>query len=139
MTYLALVHDARGVLYFVYRPRSIPLWEECQRLGREIETHVAPVLATTVRSDLVSVGGDSIHAALLEQESGDPYLLAVNIGAAPAPFDVSPLVRGSAEPLAGAVVLPAGLAVREEAGHLRGILEAGDAVLVRLQDRAASP
>lgn len=133
MTYLALVHESRGISYFVYRPRSLPLWEECRRLGREIEVHVAPVLATTVLSRPVNVGGDSVHAALLEQESGPPYLLMVNAGSAEAPVDVSPLVLTAPAPLSADVVLPAGLEVADEDSHLRFRLAAGDAALLRLR------
>jgi len=105
MVYLALIHDMRGIMYFVYRPRSQALWDECKRLAREIRAQVSPVLADTILTRQIDTAFDSVHAALLETEHSGTYLMAVNVGSGTLEFPLRAPGLGMASPTIAAVVL----------------------------------
>jgi len=76
MVYLALVHGARGLLYFAHKPRSAPLWEEMRLLGREVEA-LTPILSDLSPAPEVTVNDDRIHFGA-KRHDGRLYLMAVN-------------------------------------------------------------
>ena len=106
MTYLTLIHGGRGVLYFVYRPRSAALWAECQRLGEEVSQRVAPVLAQAVDARPAQGTPASIQGVLLTTEQGRRYLLALNLSSAPVDLSLSAVAPGEALTLGDAPVPP---------------------------------
>lgn len=106
MTYLTLIHGGRGVLYFVYRPRSAALWAECQRLGDEVSQRVAPVLAQAVDARPAQGTPASIQGVLLTTEQGRRYLLALNLSSAPVDLSLSAVAPGEALTLGDAPVPP---------------------------------
>lgn len=110
MTYLTLIHGGRGILYFVYRPRSGPLWAECQRLGEEITRRVAPVLAETVAVRPVQGLPSSLHAVYLRTEDDRRYLLALNLSRSPVTVDLSAVTGGRATAIGEVPVPPANVA-----------------------------
>ncbi len=132
MTYLAFCHDMRGVLYFVYRPRSAALWSECQTLGSELCSVVNPVLADTVRTRPVDLGLDAVHATLLETESLGPHLMAVNIGREPLRVRLRPADLGVASAPDPTGLLPEGLEAVVVGDAVAFTLEAQGSALVRL-------
>jgi len=108
MVYLALIHDTRGIMYFVYRPRGAALWNECKRLAREVREQVSPVLDDTILTRNVDTGLDSVHAVLLETEHSGTYLMAVNVGSGTLRFGLDGRALGLTAPaIAAAVVAPA--------------------------------
>jgi hypothetical protein len=76
MVYLALVHGARGILYFAHKPRSAPLWEEMKFLGREVEA-LTPILSDVSPAPEVQGSDERIHFCL-KRHDGHVYLIAVN-------------------------------------------------------------
>jgi len=65
MTYLALIHGAKGIQYFVRvppmgHPKSPRLWSECQRLALEI-AELTPFLLSPTPSPPVRCTPESIH------------------------------------------------------------------------------
>lgn len=137
MTWLSLIHGGRGVMYFVYRPRSPALWEECRRLGAELTTQVAPVLGRSIRSDPIDLGTPSIHAVLLEGESGERWLMTVNAGTRRVEADVSPLLLGGTGALEATALVPQGLEVTPgDGGRLRFALAGGEGALLELRTAA---
>ena len=89
MTYLALIHGAKGLIYWCYYnmrvlPQYPEMWAGMKKIGAEVKT-LSPVLLSP--EDLGSVRftpdtGGKIHTKLKRHE-GREYLIAVNVGAAP--------------------------------------------------------
>lgn len=67
MTYLALIHGARGIQYFMrvlpnVRPMATALWAECRRLGAET-AELSPALLSTLPQPEVQISAPEVHAA----------------------------------------------------------------------------
>ena len=86
MTYLAIVHGARGIFYFCYgalhkshegkQPAQVQLWEELKKLASEIK-ELTPVILSPTPEQTVSTDSPKIH--VLYREYGDvKYIIAVN-------------------------------------------------------------
>lgn len=82
MTYLALTHGAKGIIYYCYYdlrvlPQYKEMWAWMKEIGREVKD-LSPVLLMGKRLPVECEGdGGAIHSLLLEHE-GSWYLLAVN-------------------------------------------------------------
>lgn len=78
MAYLALIHGARGLGYFSFKPLYIPLWQAIGRLNREI-AELSPVLFAPDAGRSVSVSPERtpVHCRRKEH-AGKTYLIAVN-------------------------------------------------------------
>jgi hypothetical protein len=95
MTYLALAHGAKGLIYWCYyNLRVLPQYEEMwgwmKRIGEEVKT-LSPVLLSP--EDLGPVGADTLPVSIhtkLKRCDGRLYLIAVNAASEPyqAAFDV---------------------------------------------------
>lgn len=106
MTYLALTHGAKGLIYYCYYdfrllPQYPELWKEMKKLAGEIE-NLFPVLLSDDSPVPVVVhpGHPSIHAKL--KQTGDRlYLLAVNSSteSVEAVFDLQRNFAGQADVL----------------------------------------
>jgi hypothetical protein len=131
MTYLSFIHGARGVLYFVYRPRSPQLWAECRRLAMEVRQDVAPILGRTIASAPAQGLGAAVHGTVLTTAEGSRYLLALNVSGAEVSFDLGGGVLGTPVAIGEAPVPPA--AVTASPGGLARLrLGPSDACLVEL-------
>jgi hypothetical protein len=95
MTYLGLVHGAKGLIYYCYYdmrllPQYAEMWGWMKKIAGEVK-ELEPVLLSP--EDLGSVkttpDSDPVHTSL-KRANGRLYLLAVNSGAAPchAQFDL---------------------------------------------------
>lgn len=95
MTYLALIHGARGVQYFIRRPpaqnpNSPDLWSECRRLMLELG-QLTPVLASAETIPLAGTAGvspASVHAAAFK-ERGAVTILCANTLNQPAQLELT--------------------------------------------------
>ena len=81
MTYLALVHGARGIQYFIRSPRvSFPkspiMWSECGTLALET-AELTPALTSDEPPPKVTSSVDTVHACAL-RDRGIVTILAVN-------------------------------------------------------------
>ena len=90
MTYLALVHGATGIQYFIRRapvgnPISPNLWSECRRLALEIG-ELTPVLLSTDEAPAAICSDAGIHVAT-RRYRGAAYVIAVNTDSTPAEAD----------------------------------------------------
>ncbi|UCH34152.1 MAG: hypothetical protein JSV65_16665 [Armatimonadota bacterium] len=86
MTYLALVHGATGIQYFIRRPPignpiSPSLWSECRRLALEAQ-ELTPVLLSTEPAPAVTTEVESVHVAAWRWR-GSVYVIAVNAAVEP--------------------------------------------------------
>lgn len=86
MTYLALIHGARGVQYFIRRPpvinpNSPDLWSECRRLMLEV-SQLTPALASAEAQPKVTTDLPQVHVAAF-RERGAITILAANIAKQP--------------------------------------------------------
>lgn len=82
MTYLALIHGARGVQYFIRRPPAVnpnspDLWSECRRLMLEL-SQLTPALASAEEAPPVTCSASQVHLAALK-ERGAVTVLAANV------------------------------------------------------------
>jgi len=82
MTYLALIHGARGVQYFIRRPPAVnpnspDLWSECRRLMLELG-QLTPVLASAEEAPAVICNAPQVHLAAFK-ERGAVTVLAANV------------------------------------------------------------
>jgi len=95
MTYLALTHGAKGLIYYCYYdlrvlPQYKEIWAEMKKIGQEVKT-LSPVLLSP--SDLGSVAYTPTKSAIhtkLKKCDDKLYLIAVNAGntACTVTFDV---------------------------------------------------
>lgn len=88
MTYLALIHGATGIQYFVRRapvgnPISPSLWSECRRLALEGQ-ELAPALLSSEPRPAVRCSDASVHVAAWRHE-GAITVLAANTENRPVP------------------------------------------------------
>ncbi|MCX7597626.1 MAG: hypothetical protein N2512_01975 [Armatimonadetes bacterium] len=82
MTYLALIHGARHVQYFIRRPPAVnpscpDLWSECRRLMLEL-SQLTPALASAEEAPTVTCSAPQVHLAAF-QERGAVTVLAANV------------------------------------------------------------
>ncbi len=92
MTYLALIHGARGIQYFICRPpignpTSPDLWNECRRLALEIG-QLTPALTSGEEPPKVTCSAPQVHVAVF-QERGAVTVLAANVTNSPLPLELS--------------------------------------------------
>jgi hypothetical protein len=92
MTYLALIHGARGVQYFIRRPplgnpNSPDLWSECRRLMLEL-SQLTPALASGEDAPKVSCAAPQVHVAAFK-ERGAVTILAANVENRPMPIELT--------------------------------------------------
>ncbi len=92
MTYLALVHGAKGIQPFIRRPpignpTSPDLWSECRRLALEI-SQLAPALASGEETPDVTCSATPVDVAAFK-ERGAMTVLAVNVENRPLPIDLA--------------------------------------------------
>ena len=81
MTYLALIHNARGIQYFIRSPQvSFPkspiMWAECGRLALQT-AELTPFLASAEPRPAVQSSLETVHACAF-QDRGTIVLLAAN-------------------------------------------------------------
>ncbi|MEN6358064.1 MAG: hypothetical protein ABFD83_13385 [Armatimonadota bacterium] len=91
MTYLALIHGARGISYFAQKPHSNELWNEMKQLAFEVRT-LTPVLYSLEKVSGACVDKKAVHLAV-KRYKGEVYLIAVN--ERPNPITVSFTVPGA--------------------------------------------
>jgi len=123
MTYLALTHGAKGLLYYCYYdlrvlPQYKEMWGWLKEIGREVKA-LSPVLLSGKR--LTSRSSAGIHTLLLEHE-GALYLLAVNgeQKAARCKFQMPARARGPIEVMfEGRQIGPSGALIADEFGPLQ--------------------
>ncbi len=101
MTYLAIVHGATGIQYFIRRPPwnnpFVPaLWAEIQRMAQEIKELTPALLSQDARPQVtVARPGEEVHAAAWAYR-GRACIIAANTQADPATLTL----RCSATPVA---------------------------------------
>ncbi|MDD2706612.1 MAG: sugar-binding protein [Verrucomicrobiae bacterium] len=81
MAYLAVVHGAKGVGFFSYKPMYIPLWERLGRVSGEFEELTSVILSPDIPRE-VSVSPSTLEV-LQKKHMGRTYLIAVNPGNEP--------------------------------------------------------
>ena len=102
MTYQALVHGARGLVYYTYLDGSFDLTkapalrEELTRLAREVNV-LAPALMEPGDGRLLRLGKDGCVHVLVKRHAGRDWVLAVNTSAQAAPQISIPVGAGAAE------------------------------------------
>ena len=102
MTYQALVHGARGLVYYTYLdgtfdlPKAPALREELTRLAREVNV-LAPALMEPGDGHLLRLGRDGCVHVLVKRHGGRDWILAVNTSAQAAPQISIPVRAGAAE------------------------------------------
>lgn len=84
MTYLSIVHLARGVIYFSYdynhpmKEHHQPQWQEIKNLAGEMRDLGEVLLADSGQLKLRRVSSKDVHVRVI-QHDGDVYILAVNV------------------------------------------------------------
>ena len=83
MTYLAIVHGATGIQYFIRRaPHNNPfvdgMWAECRKLAAEIKELTPVLLSHEAAPEVVATDGDPALHLTARQYDGAVYLLCVN-------------------------------------------------------------
>lgn len=131
MTYLALIHGARGIQYFIRRPvlgnpSSPELWAECRRLMQELG-QLTPALTSAEKAPEVKASLPQVHAAAF-RERGAITVLATNVANEPLPLELT------LEPVSGqAEVVFENRAVAVKAGKLTDMIDAFGSRVYRLQ------
>jgi hypothetical protein len=79
-TYLAFIHGAKGVQYFIRRPRisnpdSPDLWNECRRLLLEL-SQLTPALCSGEPAPAVSASAPELHLAAFHERGAVTVLVA---------------------------------------------------------------
>ena len=74
--YLCLIGGARSLLYFVYKPMCVAMWDSMLPLGKEIEA-LTPVLATPPPERAIAVDTDKIRC-MLRLVEGKWYVVCAN-------------------------------------------------------------
>ena len=92
MTYLALIHGARGMQFFIRRPpignpTSPDLWNECRRLALEVG-QLTPALASPEEAPSVRCSKPEVHVATF-RDRGAVAVLAANVRNAPLPIELT--------------------------------------------------
>lgn len=87
MTYLALVHRAKGILYWcfynmTYLPDFVERWDFMKRIGEEVEALFPVLLSPEEMAISTEPANEAIHC-LLKVADGKRYLLAVNASREP--------------------------------------------------------
>lgn len=80
MTYLAYIHNARGIQYFIRRPPAVnpnspDLWSECRRLMFEL-SQLTPELASTEPQPQVRCETEGVHVAAVQRQGAITVLCA---------------------------------------------------------------
>jgi len=91
MTYLALVHGATGLQYFIRRapignPISPSLWSECRRLALEVQ-ELTPALLASAHPE-VRCDAQSVHVTA-RAAGGSLWVIAVNAANDPKPIRIT--------------------------------------------------
>ena len=84
-TYLSLIHGAKGIIYFVWRPQVKGNWEMLQQLAKEMN-RLAPSLLLRIPEQQISLTPDTLdrfklpplHLSLRDNPDGGEILLAAN-------------------------------------------------------------
>ena len=76
-TYLAVIHGARGILWFVYRPMSGLLWNEVKKLSSEMREY-GPMLLSGGNRQMFKSEDGAVHALAMSHE-GKTRIIAVNV------------------------------------------------------------
>jgi hypothetical protein len=132
MTYLSLIHGAKGIQYFIRRPvvvnpTSPDLWSECRRLMLEL-SQLVPALASPEKPPVVRCDAPPVNVAAF-RERGAITVLCANVTNQPLPFTVTldQLWTGKAE------VLFENRTVAVDQGRLRDMIDAFGTRAYRLQ------
>ena len=75
-TYLCLIHKARLIFYFVYKPMYPKLYDSLKPLGDEVRK-LTPILVHTIPADGVTSSAPALHFCL-SQQGAKRHLIAVN-------------------------------------------------------------
>jgi hypothetical protein len=75
-TYLCLIHKARMIFYFVYKPMYPKLYDGLKPLGDEVR-RLTPILVHAERADGITANSPSIHFCYAPYEK-KRYIIAVN-------------------------------------------------------------
>lgn len=91
MTYLALIHGARGIQYFIRRPvvgnpTSPDLWSECRRLMLEL-SQLVPALSSPEVAPQAKAAQPQVHVATF-RERGAVTVLCANVVNEPLPLEI---------------------------------------------------
>jgi len=91
MTYLAIVHGATGIQYFIRRPpHNNPfvdgMWAECRKIAAEVK-ELTPVLLSHGPRPAVTSEDASLHLTA-RQHDGQGYLFCVNVDKQPRPISL---------------------------------------------------
>lgn len=92
MTYLALIHGARGIQYFIRRPvvgnpTSPDLWSECRRLMLEL-SQLVPALSSAEAGPAARAAQPQVHVAAF-RERGAVTVLCANVANQPLPLELT--------------------------------------------------
>lgn len=77
-SYLALIHGAKGIAYYDFRPFSNLAWEGLKQLTRELNALGPIVLTPRVKQEVVSLTSFSPLQILVREYENDVYLICVN-------------------------------------------------------------
>jgi hypothetical protein len=138
MTYLALIHGATGIQYFIRRPPAVnpnspDLWSECRRLMFEL-SQLTPALAGErlpwpgEARQPAPIEPDCVQAAAF-QERGALTVLCANVKNEPQPLQLALPVTWSGR----AEVLFENRTVPVQQGRLRDVIDAMSTRAYRLQ------
>jgi hypothetical protein len=92
MTYLAVIHRASGIQYFIRHglnrfPKSQAMWAECGSMALEL-AEVAPYLSFSTRHPDVKTSAEAIRAGAW-MNRGEILLIAVNTSSSPMSYEVA--------------------------------------------------
>lgn len=137
MTYLSLIHGARGIQYFIRRPPAVnpnspDLWSECRRLMFELG-QLTPELCSPEPQPQVTTATPGVQVMAV-QRAGEITVLVANVRNEPAPLELA---------------LPAGEAVAEvvfenrsvpvKGGTLVDLIDAMSTRVYRVRVQPAAP
>jgi hypothetical protein len=91
MTYLAIIHQASGIQYFIRHglnrfPKSQAMWAECGSMALEI-AEVAPFLFFSVKQPGIRTSAEPIHARAW-MNRGEILVMVANTSSAPMSYEV---------------------------------------------------
>ena len=78
MNYLAVVGGAKGIIYFMYKPTYIPLWEAMGKLNNELKELESILLSPDVKEEVQITDESSPLQMLQKKHNGKTYLITVN-------------------------------------------------------------
>jgi hypothetical protein len=102
MTYLGLIHGAKGLIYWCYYnmrvlPQYQEMWDWMKSIGEEVK-ELSPVLLTADDLGSIAVSPDTrdLHT-LLKRDGANYYLLAANAGSASCSVDFQAPIAAAAQ------------------------------------------